>query len=71
MNAHIRYEEEVVFVHQGEVTMNVDGENLTLGKGDTFTTPIEATRSFENQGDSETILYITRRNDQPKAAKFL
>lgn len=71
VNAHIRYEEEVIFVHQGEVTITVDGENLTLGKGDTFTTPIESTRGFENQGDIECILYITRRNDQPQAPKFI
>jgi quercetin dioxygenase-like cupin family protein len=68
---HIRYEEEVIFVHQGEVNINVDGEKLTLGKGDTFTTPIESTRSFENQDDRDCILYITRRNDQPQAPKFM
>jgi quercetin dioxygenase-like cupin family protein len=68
---HIRYEEEVIFVHQGEVNIHVDGEKLTLGKGDTFTTPIESTRSFENQGDRDCILYITRRNDQPQAPKFM
>lgn len=69
--AHIRYEEEVIFVHQGSVEVIVDGETVTLGKGDTFTTPIEATRSFVQQGDVESILYITRRYDQPKPAKFV
>ena len=71
VNDHIRYEEEVIFVHQGEVNIQVDGENLTLGKGDTFTTPIGSTRSFTQKGKEDCILYITRRHDQPKAPKFI
>jgi len=69
--AHIRYEEEVIFVHQGQLEIDVDGETLVLGKGDTFTTPIEANRSFKQVGDDECILYVTRRNDTPKAPKFI
>jgi len=71
VNDHIRYEEEVIFVHQGEVDIIVDGEILSLGKGDTFTTPIKATRSFTQQGTEDCILYITRRHDQPKAPEFV
>jgi quercetin dioxygenase-like cupin family protein len=71
VNNHIRYEEEVIFVHQGEVNITVDGETLSLGKGDTFTTPINAIRSFTQQGTGDCILYITRRNDQPQAPTFL
>ncbi len=71
VNDHIRYEEEVIFVHQGEVDITIDGETLSLGKGDTFTTPIKATRSYTQQGSDDCILYITRRHDQPKAPKFL
>lgn len=71
VNDHIRFEEEVIFVHQGEVDITVDGETLSLGKGDTFTTPINAARSFTQQGKGDCILYITRRNDQPKAPKFI
>lgn len=68
---HKRFEEEVIFVHQGAFNITVDGETLELGKGDTFTTPIEAVRRFEQQGDEECILYITRRHDQPKAPVFV
>lgn len=71
VNDHIRYEEEVIFVHQGQVNIIVDGEQITLGKGDTFTTPIESTRRFEHQGSTDCILYITRRNDRPQPAKFI
>lgn len=71
VNDHIRYEEEVIFVHQGEVNITVDGEILSLAKGDTFTTPIKATRSFTQQGKCDSILYITRRHDQPQVPKFI
>ncbi len=71
INKHIRYEEEVLFVHQGEVGITVDDETLLLEKGDTFTTPIESIRSFSNKGGQDCILYITRRHDQPKAPKFI
>jgi len=71
VNDHIRFEEEVIFVHQGQVCITVDNESILLGKGDTFTTPIESVRSFENKGSSESILYITRRHDTPKPAKFV
>tara|TARA_R110001583_G_scaffold2233_7_gene16422 strand:+ start:6423 stop:7421 length:999 start_codon:yes stop_codon:yes gene_type:complete len=71
VNDHIRFEEEVIFVHQGEVSITVDGETLSLDKGDTFTTPINATRSFTQQGTADCILYITRRHDHPQAPKFI
>ncbi|TWX53349.1 cupin domain-containing protein [Colwellia hornerae] len=71
VNDHIRYEEEVIFVHQGEVNIHVDGEKVILGKGDTFTTPIGSTRSFTQKGKEDCILYITRRHDQPQAPKFI
>lgn len=71
VNDHIRFEEEVIFVHQGQVSITVDNETILLGKGDTFTTPIESVRSFENKGSDESILYITRRHDTPKPAKFV
>lgn len=71
INEHIRYEEEVVFVHQGQVEIVVDGEALLLEKGDTFTTPIESTRSFTHKGSLDCILYITRRHDQPKPPTFI
>jgi quercetin dioxygenase-like cupin family protein len=69
--SHRRSEEEVIFVHEGVCTVTVDGEVLVLDSGDTFTTPIESSRSFTNSGDSNCIVYITRRHDQPAAPEFL
>ncbi|TDF35618.1 cupin domain-containing protein [Alteromonadaceae bacterium M269] len=69
--AHKRFEEEVIFIHEGELHITVDGESLVLNEGDNFTTPIEAVRTFENRASKECIAYITRRNNVPKAPEFL
>ena len=71
VDAHIRFEEEVIFIHQGQMEITVDGETLLLEKGDTFTTPIESTRSFSHVGEQDCISYITRRTDHPAAPKFI
>jgi quercetin dioxygenase-like cupin family protein len=67
---HRRYEEEVIFVQQGELQVEVDGATLALGPGDTFTTPIGAVRSFANNSAERCTLYITRRGDHPRAPEF-
>ncbi len=69
--AHIRQEEEVIFVQQGEFRIEVDGQTLELQAGDTFTTPIGAKRIFSSPGKDHCIVYITRRYDQPQAPEFL
>ena len=71
IGAHKRGEEEVVFVQTGCIKITVDGETLELKKGDTFTTPINATRSFEQTGDETALIYVTRRGDSPKAPQFI
>jgi quercetin dioxygenase-like cupin family protein len=51
--------------------VSVDGQELELSAGDTFSTPINSTRSFSNVGTDDCIVYVTRRNDYPEAPKFL
>ena len=68
--AHVREEEEVIFVHQGKISITVDGEIIELGAGDNFTTPIGSTRSFENTDSAESIYYVTRRHSVPQPPKF-
>ena len=68
---HSRQEEEVIFVHRGSFNITVDGNTLELEQGDTFTTPIGSKRIFSNQGTGSSIVYITRRHDQPEAPDFL
>lgn len=69
--SHKRLEEEVIFVHQGELSVTVDGETLVLTQGDNFTTPINSVRRFENTSDEECIVYITRGGNCPKAPVFV
>lgn len=68
--AHVRKEEEVIFVQQGSCSLTVDGEPLGLNTGDTFSTPIGSSRAFANQGQVACTLYVTRRNNQPMAPEF-
>lgn len=69
--SHKRFEEEVVFVQKGLVKMRIDAEELILGKGDTFTTPVGSVRSFEQHGEEEALVYVTRRGDTAKAPEFI
>ncbi|MGB0495796.1 MAG: cupin domain-containing protein [Kangiellaceae bacterium] len=67
---HTRAEEEVIFVHQGELKVTLEDESITLTKGDNFTTPIGATRGFENTGDEDCVVYVTRGGNSPEIAVF-
>jgi quercetin dioxygenase-like cupin family protein len=68
--SHRRFEEEVIFVLDGTLLIEVDGERLVLTSGDTFTTPIGVPRSFSNPGQVPTLMYITRRGNHPQQAQF-
>jgi quercetin dioxygenase-like cupin family protein len=67
---HKRSEEEVIFVLEGTLGLCANREKLTLGRGDTVTTPIGSERLFWNDGDEACIFYITRRGDHPTAPAF-
>ena len=69
--AHRRQEEEVIFVHRGCFNIEVDGKSIEMQQGDTFTTPIGSKRIFSNQGTDHSMVYITRRYDQPQAPEFV
>jgi quercetin dioxygenase-like cupin family protein len=68
--AHARAEEEVIFVLDGGLQVQVGDESLNLDRGDTFTTPIGARRSFSNTGDQDCRFYLARRGDQPAAPLY-
>jgi quercetin dioxygenase-like cupin family protein len=61
----------VLFVQQGRMQVNVEGQEMELSAGDTFTTPIDSIRSFSNVGTDDCIVYVTRRSDHPEAPEFL
>ena len=64
---HRRTEPEVLFVHEGEFIVEVDSETITLGPGDTFSTPIGARRRFRSAG-APVVALVTRRGDAPAPA---
>jgi quercetin dioxygenase-like cupin family protein len=68
---HTRSEEEVIFVQNGQLTVEIDNEVLILEKGDTFSTPISAQRRFSNKSNSLTVVYITRRHNVPNTPIFI
>lgn len=68
---HIREEEEVLFVLDGNLTVTVDLTTIEMTQGDTFTTPIGAERTISNRGDTVSTIYVTRRGNAPQAPKFI
>lgn len=66
---HVRHEEEVIFVHSGELTVSLPGGELNIVPGDTLTIPIGMQRSFSNHGDDVVEAYVVRGGDAPQAAE--
>ena len=64
---HRRAEPEVLFVHEGELTVDVEDETIPLGPGDVFSTPIGARRRF-NSGPAPVVALVTRGGDAPAPA---
>mgnify|MGYP001827498618 CR=1 FL=1 len=69
-SSHSRAEEEVIFVHQGTLTVHLPGGDLEVTPGDTLTIPIGMVRSFENRADEVVKAYVVRGGDQPQAAEI-
>jgi len=67
---HQRFEEEVIFVQQGSLKVDLVSEQIILNKGDTFSVPINQLRKYSHESGDECIVYITRRNDIPKDPSF-
>ncbi len=64
-NTHVRSDEEVIFLHRGQLTIKGPQSTIRLAPGDTFTTPIGMPRRLSNPGTTDTSIYIVRRGDQP------
>lgn len=71
ISEHTREEEEVIIVHQGTLAISCSNDQFTLSEGDLFTVPIDAVRSYRNNGNEATKLWIIRRGNQPTAATFI
>ncbi len=70
-SVHVRHEEEVIFVHRGELTVNLSEGSIVMIPGDTLTVPIEMSRSFSNNGDEVAEAYVVRGGDHPRAATII
>ncbi|KAA1189127.1 cupin domain-containing protein [Pseudohalioglobus sediminis] len=68
---HARHEEEVVYLHSGELLFSWDGGELTLQQGDVLTVPRELMHGFSNPGASNTVAYVVRGGDAPAAAVWM
>lgn len=64
---HRRQEHEVIFVHEGALTVELEGESVTLYAGDTLSVPIGSRRTFSTPVQSGAIALVTRRGDHPSA----
>ena len=71
INNHSRAEEEVLFVHAGELQITTPDLTFTLNTGDLFTCPIDTPREYKNTGKQLTDIIVVRRGDHPEGARFL
>lgn len=67
---HVRTEEEVVFVHSGQVNISTDIGNLTLKKGDTLSVPKGTHRKWLASSSEEVILLVVRGGDRPQSPNW-
>ncbi len=62
-----RVEPEVIFVHSGDLIIEVEGETALLSMGDTVTVPVGAVRRLSSSGGAD--LFVTRGGDAPLAVQ--
>jgi mannose-6-phosphate isomerase-like protein (cupin superfamily) len=68
---HTRREEEVVFVHSGELTVRLPGQVFKMVAGDTLTVPVGMDREFINRSEAVVEAYVVRGGDSPRAAEIV
>jgi quercetin dioxygenase-like cupin family protein len=67
---HSREEEEVVYLHSGELTFQWGQESLQMAEGDVLTVPRSLMHGFSNKGDDAAVAYVVRGGDAPAAATW-
>ena len=65
--AHFRNEPEVIFVHRGELVIDIDDEKIFLRQGDYFTLPIGVYRSWRNPDAEQNNIHVVRGGNRPGA----
>jgi mannose-6-phosphate isomerase-like protein (cupin superfamily) len=67
---HARAEEEVMFIHKGELQLVWAGGELSLGEGDVFTVPIGLPHEYRNLGKQAVQTYVVRGGDSPAPVQW-
>jgi len=63
---HTRQEAEVVFLQTGEITIkNANGEQVTMGPGDTLSLPVGMNREWANTSADKAEAFVVRGGDAP------
>ena len=56
-------------MHEGSVAVEFPGADVELGKGDVFTSPINAVRRIRNSADAPADIYVVLGSDAPTAER--
>ncbi|MGE0801899.1 MAG: cupin domain-containing protein [Lautropia sp.] len=64
---HARKEVEVLFVQEGSVAVTIQGETITLNRGDYFSLPVGVPRSWRNPGAARNDVQVVHGGDHPAA----
>ena len=67
---HTRFEPEVIFVHDGELSVSWPEGEVVMRQGDTMSVPVGIPRSFRNSGPGRAVAYVVRGSDNPAAPRF-
>jgi mannose-6-phosphate isomerase-like protein (cupin superfamily) len=63
---HERAEEEVLFIHDGVLTVHFDEGDVNLETGDVLTVPLGKSRAFSNTSTKLVEVYVVRGGDSPQ-----
>ncbi len=68
---HIREEEEVLFVQEGTLAVDMSDGSVVMAAGDTFSTPKGMARSFRCLSSDGCAVFVLRGGDSPVAPRFV
>lgn len=69
--AHVRHEEEVIMVQSGTFEITTPSGVVTMGAGDTFTTPKGLARAFRATSSDGCVAYVVRGGEEVAAVQFM
>jgi mannose-6-phosphate isomerase-like protein (cupin superfamily) len=69
--AHVRHEEEVIFVQEGMLQITAPDGSVVMGAGDSFTTPKGLARAFRATSSEGCIACVVRGGDSAGKVHFV